>query len=88
VSIPALALSLRAMAQHQLGQAEEASKALAEATSLVEGHLPRLATGELGGGWHDWLIPEILRREAAGLINGPTKDPTPEPDAAAPPRTD
>jgi hypothetical protein len=81
-SIPALALSLRAMTEHQRGQAEEANKALAEATSLVEEHLPKLAAGELGG-WHDWLIAEILRREAAGRLAEPSDGATPEANVPA-----
>jgi hypothetical protein len=81
--VQALALLLLAMAQHQLRQTEEASQALAKASSLVEEHLPKLATGELGGGWHDWLIAEILRREAAKLIAGLTEPPSPDGNAAS-----
>jgi tetratricopeptide (TPR) repeat protein len=73
--VQVLALLLLAMAQHQLGQTGEASQAFAEASALIEEHLPKLATGELGGAWHDWLIAEILRREAAKLIAGLTQAP-------------
>jgi hypothetical protein len=79
--VQALALSLLAMAQHQLGQPEEAREALAQVDELIDERLPKLATGELGAGWHDWLIAQILRREAAGLVAGSTKDLPPEPDA-------
>jgi len=84
--VQVVALLLLAMAQHQLGQTEEASQAFAEASALVEEHLPKLATGELGGGWHDWLIAEILRREAAKLIAGLTEHPSPEANSATPER--
>ena len=52
---------------------------------LIDEYFLELTTGGVAVG-HDWLIAEILRREAAVLINGPTKDPAPEPDAAAAPR--
>ena len=86
--VQTLALLLLAMAQHQLGQTEEASQAFAEASALIEEHLPKLATGELGGGWHDWLIAEILRREAAKLIAGLRERPSPEANTASNVKTD
>ena len=78
----ALALVVRAMAEHQLGQQEEARKTLAEATAIIPAALRTLGTDEYKGPLpvspgiitHDWLAPEILRREADALIN-----PKPEP---------
>jgi tetratricopeptide (TPR) repeat protein len=86
--VQVLALLLLAMAQHQLGQSEEASQALAEASALIAEHLPKLAIGELGGSWHDWLIAEILRREAAKVIAGLTEHPSPEASTASNVKTD
>jgi hypothetical protein len=86
--VQALALSLLAMAQHQFGQPQEARKALAQASALVDEHVPKLASGELGGSWHDWLIVQILRREAAKLTDASTKDPTPEAKGTANPKTE
>ena len=62
------------MAQHQLEQPQDAQKALTEATDLIDTHMPKLATGELGHNWHNWLTAEILRREAQALINGPATE--------------
>lgn len=44
--------------------------------------------GQAGGAWHDWLIAEVLRREAAELIAGPTEAPTPEAKAGPTPKTE
>jgi WD40 repeat protein/tetratricopeptide (TPR) repeat protein len=79
-------LCLMAMAQHQLRNRDEASEALVQADTLVDEYLRKLASGEFKG-WHDWLIAEILRREATELIAGPTKEPTPEAKATAKPKT-
>jgi tetratricopeptide (TPR) repeat protein len=61
-----------AMSHHQLGQAAEASKALGQAREIMgQDWFPKLESGELADAWwHDWLICQILHREAAGLIEG------------------
>jgi hypothetical protein len=79
-AVQALVLSLLAMAHHQSGKFQKASEAFSQADRLVEEHLSKLASGTLGG-WPDWLIAEILRREASQLIAGPETAPTPEPNA-------
>ena len=86
-AVQALVLSLLAMAQHQLGNRDEASEALVQADTLVDEHLRKLASGEFKG-WHDWLIAEVLRREATELIARPAKEPTPEAKATANPKTE
>jgi hypothetical protein len=39
------------------------------AEELIDRKLPTLAGGKLGGSWHDWLIAEILRREAEKMFS-------------------
>jgi tetratricopeptide (TPR) repeat protein len=56
------------MALHRQGQAEEARQSLAEARRIMEADLPQIADGDLGGAWHDWLMCQIIRREAEELI--------------------
>jgi hypothetical protein len=64
----ALALVVRAMAEQQLGQADAARNTLAQAETLIPAELrsplPVVPTVVA----HDWLTPEILRREAAKLL--------------------
>lgn len=72
----ALALVVRAMAEHQLGQHEQARQTLAQVDALIPGELRTLGTAEdttlvpipTASIATDWLTPELLRREAAQLI--------------------
>lgn len=72
----ALALVVRAMAEQQLGQADTARNTLAQAETLIPADLRTLGTDNYSGPLpvapsvvaHDWLTPEILRREAAKLL--------------------
>ena len=72
----ALALVVRAMAEQQLGQADAARNTLAQAETLIPADLRTLGTKGYSGPLpvaptvvaHDWLTPEILRREAAKLL--------------------
>ncbi len=60
-----------ALSHHHLGQAAEARKALGQARDIMgQESFPTIERGELGDGWHDWLICQILRREAESLIEG------------------
>jgi hypothetical protein len=80
-----LALIVRAMAEQQLGQHEQARQTLAQAEIQIPVELRTLGTDDYDGPLpvsaitvsHDWLIPEILRRETAELIGdkqaGPEK---------------
>jgi serine/threonine protein kinase/Tfp pilus assembly protein PilF len=84
----ALALVARALAQHQLHESDEAKKSLAEATELIPDELATLGSADFQGAvpvasevvMPDWLIAEVLRREAALLIH---KDARRTPGAAA-----
>ncbi len=74
----ALALVVRAMAERQLGQRDEANKTLAQAEALIPMELRTLGTEGYTGlmpasaknTQSDWLLAEILRREAVQLIRG------------------
>ncbi len=65
------------MAQHQLHEEDQAREALAEATAIIPYDLATLGSPEFHGSLPvgeamvhlDWLIAEILRREAALLIH-------------------
>jgi hypothetical protein len=71
----ALVLTVRALAEHQLGQTQ-ARQTLAKAGALIPAELRTLGTEAYRGPLpvaeqtanHDWLIPEILRREASALV--------------------
>jgi hypothetical protein len=72
----ALALVVRAMAEHQLGLHGPAAETLRQARSQIPSELRELGAGRAGGLLplaeesvsHDWLIPEILCREAEALM--------------------
>ncbi len=61
-----------AMSHHRLGQSAEARQALGQAREIMaQDWFPQLNSGELTTAWwHDWLICQILHREAEGLIEG------------------
>ena len=54
------------MAHHRLGQAEQASQALARARALGQ-RLPKVDGGELDL-WAEWLHFHVVRREAEALV--------------------
>lgn len=63
----ALNFLLEAMAHHKLGHAQPAGEALSEATRILDQHRNYLP----GSGrpvWHDWLICDLIRKEAEALI--------------------
>ena len=70
-----------AMAQHQLGQLDEARAALAKGIATAEAKLPKLENGDLGETtWKDWIIAHALMSEAKALIEGasaPVVEPSP-----------
>lgn len=74
----ALALVVRALAQQQLGQVDQAEASLTQAETVIPGELRGLGAESYAGPLpvspgsiaHDWLAPEILRREATKLIRG------------------
>jgi serine/threonine protein kinase/WD40 repeat protein/tetratricopeptide (TPR) repeat protein len=73
----ALGLVVRAMSEEKLGRHEQAVKSLAEAEALIPVELRTLGAADYAGPLpvpaasvnHDWLVAEILRREAEALIN-------------------
>jgi tetratricopeptide (TPR) repeat protein len=58
------ALSVKAMSLRALGRAAEASTTFEDAMSLWNEKLKTPAKGDYGLGFHDWLIADILLREA------------------------
>jgi tetratricopeptide (TPR) repeat protein len=61
-----------ALAQFRSEQVQEARLTLAEGIEIAERKLPKLGSGDLGDGWLDWIIAEVLMREAKALIEGPS----------------
>ncbi|MGP8239656.1 MAG: protein kinase domain-containing protein [Limisphaerales bacterium] len=57
-----------ALAQYQLKQTAEARATLAKATRIAESNLPKPDGHEFGDFWHDWIIEQVLMREAQTLI--------------------
>jgi hypothetical protein len=66
-TVQAIVLCLLAMSQHKLAEPEKAGQTLARASRLIDVGLEKVAGGQVGG-WHDWLIAEVLRREAKESI--------------------
>jgi hypothetical protein len=64
------AWAVLAMAQHRLQQTEQARTALAKALELAQTKLPQLGSDNLEQDWVDWLIAQILLREAKALLAG------------------
>jgi tetratricopeptide (TPR) repeat protein len=66
------AYSVSAMAHYQLKQKPEAQAALAKATAIADEKLLKLESGDIGGGWRDWIIAHALVDEARAMIeSGP-----------------
>jgi hypothetical protein len=61
------------MTQHQRGQINEAVVTLARARQMTAGQLP--TREQSGARWPDWLINDLLRREAEALILGTKPEP-------------
>ncbi|HOB97673.1 MAG TPA: tetratricopeptide repeat protein [Verrucomicrobiota bacterium] len=59
-----------AMAQYRLQQTDEARAALAKGVEIERTKLAKLESGNLGGGWLEWIIAHALMREAQALIEG------------------
>ena len=65
----AIAFAALAMAQHRLGQTDEAKASLAKAKAIVAQKMPDPAKGRpFTGNWHDWLHAQILSQEAEDLL--------------------
>jgi tetratricopeptide (TPR) repeat protein len=59
---------VRAMALARLGRQDAAGAALAKASDLYRTNVTNLVGRPEGGGWHDLVICEVLRREAEALF--------------------
>jgi formylglycine-generating enzyme required for sulfatase activity len=67
----AMAHTVIALAQHRLGEPQAARGALARAAALIQPTTDRYgAADELDSEWHNWLIAELLLKEARQLFNG------------------
>jgi tetratricopeptide (TPR) repeat protein len=64
-----------AMTYHSAGQAERAREWLDQAVYVIDFDFPRAGGKPLGGGWHDWIMCQVIRREAEALISGQSKKP-------------
>jgi tetratricopeptide (TPR) repeat protein len=71
--LEAQTLLLLAMAQDRLGEVDQARTFLADAQKIIDGQLPKPASGSLSEAWPDWIIAHALHREAEGLIGGQPK---------------
>jgi serine/threonine protein kinase/predicted Zn-dependent protease len=82
----ATAFTVLALAQHRLGQTEEARAALANARAVAAARMADPREGRpFGQDWSDWVHFRILYREAEGLLTGAgTERPAPERKAASP----
>ena len=57
-----------AMAQYQSKQMDQARAALDKGVEIAGTKLPKLDSGDFGGGWLDWIIAQALMSEAKALI--------------------
>jgi WD40 repeat protein/tetratricopeptide (TPR) repeat protein/tRNA A-37 threonylcarbamoyl transferase component Bud32 len=71
LDVQASARFLLAMGQHQMGKTEQAKATLSLALEITAREMPPL--DKSGSGWHDWLINDLLRREAEMLLKGEPK---------------
>jgi serine/threonine protein kinase len=62
-----------ALCEHKLGNAREARSELAQGRELIERHAGAgvVAGDSSQGFWFDWILSEILEREAVAEIDGP-----------------
>ncbi len=60
----------QAMSQHHLGEHDAAQKSLAKAVARLDASAPQPEdeTVDYGTSWHDYLMAEVIRREAEGLL--------------------
>jgi hypothetical protein len=59
---------IRTMAEYKLGQTEVSQRLSAERAESIRRQMAEIWQGSLPFDWHDWVIAEILRREAQTLI--------------------
>jgi hypothetical protein len=63
---------ISAMAASRLGRPQDAANRLASANQRLDNHMQQVSgvDADRGNSWADWLICEILRREAEGVVVG------------------
>jgi tetratricopeptide (TPR) repeat protein len=60
------------MAQYHLNQPDQARASLEKGAEIIDTKTPRIDKGEIGNAWwNDWIIDQILLREARNLIGNP-----------------
>jgi serine/threonine protein kinase/tetratricopeptide (TPR) repeat protein len=59
---------VQAMAYQQLHRPDEAKGSLAKADEIIRTRCPQEDAGDVGREWQDWLVVQILRREAVQLM--------------------
>jgi hypothetical protein len=64
---------LLAMTQQRRGQSDAARATLARAQEITQRQVPTLEKS--GWSWHDWLINDLLRREAETLLGSTGPEP-------------
>jgi len=68
--VQAMATILQALALYGTGDTDAARASLYKAAAAIDAVLQKLnPDSSLPGSWHDWLIAEVLRREAEALID-------------------
>jgi hypothetical protein len=72
LSTEAMARFVLAMTQQQRGQTEQAKLSLACAQQITAEQPPTLQ--KAGATWTDWMVNDLLRREAEALIAGKRTD--------------
>jgi tetratricopeptide (TPR) repeat protein len=63
-----LAQLFQAMAQHELGQSAGARESLGAAAEVLDQLQQQIDKTALEAGWHDWLMCQMVRREAEQLL--------------------
>jgi tetratricopeptide (TPR) repeat protein len=66
-----------AMAYHSAGQAERARESLDQVIEVIDLYFPR-AGEPLGESWHNWIMCQVIGREAEALIGRQPKKPKKE----------
>jgi hypothetical protein len=75
-ALPAAVFAVESMALHRSGDTEGARCLLAELPKLTDEKVLVLNGGDVGNSWHDWLVAQLLYREAEALLGVKTQ-PTP-----------
>ncbi|HEX5104655.1 MAG TPA: tetratricopeptide repeat protein, partial [Pirellulaceae bacterium] len=69
INVPMQDMLIEAMALHHLGKTADAQQRFDQAEALIQEQFPGPSTS-IGKAWFDWLVYQILRREAEPLLKG------------------